>query len=166
MNHQEYHHHYKHPRSFLRDIEKLGDEYLVRKAPYQLPHSWKQAIAKILPVLTLIVAILAIPWIFGGALFLLGIAWGSAWAIWPYGSLAGALFPVAVVQLMVTLIIAILYFKAFDPLRKRQFTGWVYIFYACLLGFISNILDGGIIGALIVFVLSMYLLFQAKELYH
>lgn len=76
MNEQHHHHtqhdnHYKHPWPFLREMEKMGDEYLIRKAPWQVPHKWKDFIAKVIPVVVLIVAILSIPGIFGGLLFVL-----------------------------------------------------------------------------------------------
>jgi|GEM_PF-5642502 len=77
-HHAHHDHHYTHPRPFLKEIEKMGDDYLVRKAPYQLPHKWKDIIAKILPVLALIVAIISIPGILGGILFIFGIAGHSA----------------------------------------------------------------------------------------
>lgn len=64
-HHEHQNHHYKHPWPFLGDVEKLGDEYLVRKAPWQLPHKWKDVIAKILPILVLIVAIISLPGILG-----------------------------------------------------------------------------------------------------
>lgn len=56
-----HHHHYTHPWAFLSDMEKLGDEYLVRRAPWQIPHSWKTAIAKILPILAILIAVLTLP---------------------------------------------------------------------------------------------------------
>lgn|GEM_PF-5242402 len=71
-----------------------------------------------------------------------------------------------VLQIILTALIAWLYFRAFEHLRKRHYIGWAYVFYAGLLGFVANLLDGGIVGALIGFILSMYLLFQSKELYH
>ncbi len=85
--HEGHHHNHSftHPWPFLRDIEKLGDDYLVRKAPWQLPHNWKEIIAKLLPVLALIVALLAIPGILGGLLFILGVAGRGAMNRGVYG---------------------------------------------------------------------------------
>ena len=82
-HHHGHHHsqggqHFVHSWAFLRHIENLGDEYLIRKAPWQLPHHLRQAIGKVLPVLALIVAILALPGILGSLLFLLGVAGHSA----------------------------------------------------------------------------------------
>ena len=165
-NHAHHDHHYKHPWPFLRDIEKIGDEYLVRKAPYQLPHKWKDVVVKLLPILTLIVAIIALPGLLGGLLAVVGIAGHSAMNRGIYHVYGGAPYLVVLIQFLITLTITVLYFKAFDPLRKRQYVGWAYVFYASLLGFVANLLDGGVIGALIMFIIGTYLLFQAKELYH
>lgn len=67
MNQQHEHHHahhehtFRHRRSFLKDLEKLGDEYLIRKSPLQIPHKRKDVIVKLLPILVLIAAILTLP---------------------------------------------------------------------------------------------------------
>lgn len=83
MNHEHHHgnhgqhtggQHFVHAWPFLRHIESLGDEYLIRKAPWQMPHHLRLVIGKVLPVLALIVAILALPGILGSLLFLLGVA--------------------------------------------------------------------------------------------
>lgn len=78
--HQSHHHehghqrsHYTHPWSFLKQLENMGDEYLVRKAPWPLPHNRKVAISKVLPVLALIIAIISIPHIISSTLYLLGL---------------------------------------------------------------------------------------------
>lgn len=60
-HHEHAHQRFTHPWPFLKEIEKLGDEYLVRRAPRQFPQTWKNAVVKILPVIVLIVAIISIP---------------------------------------------------------------------------------------------------------
>lgn len=60
-SHSHHTHHFRHRRGFLHDLEKLGDEHLVRKAPLQIPHKWKAIIAKLLPILVLVVAIVSVP---------------------------------------------------------------------------------------------------------
>lgn len=163
--HHNTHHNHRHPWSFLRDLEKLGDEYLVEKAPLQIPHKWKLVIAKLLPILVLIAAIVSIPGIIGGALFALGFAGHSMLGRGMYTGGLAAAYPIILIQVVITVIVTVLYFKSFNPLKQRKYIGRAYIFYAGLLGLVANLIDGGIVGALVAFLISMYLLFQAKELY-
>ena len=163
-DHQTHHHHahaFKHVRPFLGDIEKLGDQYLVRKAPWQMPNSWKEFIVKVLPRLVIISAVLSIPSIIGGLSMLFGWSYGGPF----WGPYRGGAMPMLIVQLIVAIVVTVLHFKAFDPLRKRHIAGRMYAFYASLVSFIGNLLDGGRIGAIIGFVIGMYILFQIKEMY-
>lgn len=57
----------------------------------------------------------------------------------------GAAYPVVLLQLVITIAITALYFKSFDLLRRRRYVGRAYVFYAGLLGFVANLLDGGVV---------------------
>ena len=50
-----------HPWSFLGKLEEFGHEYLVKKAPFQLPDGFKEFLVKIAPYAIIIVAVLAVP---------------------------------------------------------------------------------------------------------
>lgn len=143
------------PYSFLPQLEGWLEEYLGQKAP-QLPERWRQTIAKIGPWVTLVVLILTIPALlallgFGFAVVsTLGVAvhYGAwSWFIW-----------------LLTLGSLVLEIIALPGLFKRTKFGWSFIFYAALLGGVTNILSiniGGLIGT----VLSLYIIFQIKNQY-
>lgn len=115
--HHEHHHHaFKHVWPFLGDIEKLGDQYLVKKAFWQMPTSWKEFIVKVLPWLVIISAVLSIPSIIGGLSVLFGWSYGGPFR----GPYRGGAMPMLIVQLAVAIVVTVLHFKAFDPLRKRH----------------------------------------------
>lgn len=78
----------------------------------------------------------------------------------------GKSYIMILIQTAILIAIAALYFRSFDRLRKRQNSGWVYVFYAGLLGLVSHLLDGNIIGAILGFVVGMYVIFQVKDQYH
>lgn len=161
--HHEHHNHaHKHVWPFLGEIEKIGDDYLVKKAFWQMPASWKDFIVKVLPWLVIISAILSIPAIVGGISVLFGLSYGGPFR----GPYWGGAVPVLIIQIVVAIAVTVLHFKAFDPLRKKQYMGRAFAFYAGLVSFIGNLLDGGVIGALIGLLLGMYILFQIKERYH
>ena len=164
QTHHEHHraHSFTHVRPFLGDIEKLGDDYLVKKALRQMPASRKDFIVKVLPWLVIISAILSIPAIVGWLSVLLGRSYGGPFR-GPYWASA---FPIMIIQIVVAIATTILNFKAFDPLRKKQYGGRAFVFYASLISFVGNLLDGGVIGAIIGLLLGMYILFQIKERYH
>ncbi len=117
-HHYEHHHqraHYTHPWAFLKQLENMGDEYLVRKAPWILPHNRKAAIAKVLPVLALIIAIVSIPHIISSALYLLGL---GGWFVGGYDRS----YIMTLIQTLIAVLVAAFYFRAFDRLRKRQYS--------------------------------------------
>ena len=109
-HHSQGHHNYRHPWPFLAYLERLGEEYLIRKAPWQLPQKWKEIIVKILPVIVMIVAILSIPGIFIALPVVIGI-----------GGFYTNSYILVLLQLIITIIITALYFKSYDRLRKRQY---------------------------------------------
>lgn len=147
-------HHHRHPWPFLAKLEQLGDEYLIRKAPWHLPHKWKETIAKILPAIVLIVAIISVPGIFLSLLIVLGV-----------GGFYTESYMLVLLQTVITILIALFYFRSYDRLRRRLYRGWAYVFYAALLGFVSHLLQGSIVGNIIGFLIGMFIIFQVKELY-
>lgn len=69
------------------------------------------------------------------------------------------------VAMIMSLAIAVIEVLAFPYLLKRQMRGWKLLFYASLLSVVQFLLTGNIIGGLLGTLLSLYLLYQIKELY-
>jgi len=173
MENHEHHHHeshehhhedriYHHKWAFLGDLEKLGNDYLIKKAPFLMPLRRKEFVAKVLPVLVILFGVVAIPAALGMVLFFLGFG-----SFFLNGAYRGAgMYPIVLIQLILTVVMIVLYFKSYNLLRGREYTGWVYVFYTTLLSFVGNLLSGSVFRAIIGLLVSMYILFQIKVLYH
>lgn len=85
---------------------------------------------------------------------------------WSVNGSINSPYLMVLIQTVITIAISALYFKAFDRLKKRQYAGWVYVFYAGMLAFVANLFAGSVLGAILSFIINMYFIFQAKELYN
>lgn len=63
------------------------------------------------------------------------------------------------------IITLIMYVMAFSPLRARKRQGWNLLYYALLIGLVSNLIQLSILGALISGVIGFWVLFQIREKY-
>ncbi|NIJ51928.1 hypothetical protein [Dyadobacter arcticus] len=59
----------------------------------------------------------------------------------------------------------IMYLMAFTPLKARKRAGWNLLYYALLVGLVSNLIQLSILGALIGGVIGFWVLFQIREKY-
>lgn len=168
----------------LKSIEKLMDEYLVKKAPFQIPKEGKKNLVEWFPWIALVV----------GALQLIG-----AWQLWRagryydeaigylnefsrvYGGVdtpsysVGPMFYLAVAAFTVS---AVLMFVAFPGLKdKSKKKGWDILLisvifslaYGVFAAFTSSRFGGGfgdLLGSLIGALIGLYLLAQVKDLYN
>jgi hypothetical protein len=129
--------------------------YLVTKAPIQLPDNFKEWIVQYGPWITIVVLVLTLPALLAvlgiGALLIpfAGIGYGTG-----FGFLAIGL----IVEIAMTVM-------ALPGLFARKMSGWTLLFYARLVAIVSNLLAGAIISALVVGVISLYVLFQVRSLY-
>lgn len=158
------------PKNNSKDIKGLVDqfaaflqEYMVKKAPFQLPIGAKEFIVKVAPYLIIIFAILALPLIFAAlglsALFapfaMMGVyGYGHGWGIG------------MIISLVVSVIALILEIMAVPGLFKRTKKSWRLVFYASIVSFIGSILSiSGIVGGIIGAIIGWYILFQVRDLY-
>jgi len=149
-------------KSLFGQIESNLDLYLGKKAP-QLPKEWKEFLAKIAPYLAIIGVVIGIP----AVLALFGF---SAFVV-PMGTIGGIMGgrPFLGVGYLISVFflagIIILEALSISPLFKRSKTGWNYMYYATLLGAVQNLVSFNIGGLIIGTLLSLYILFQVRELY-
>jgi hypothetical protein len=125
-----------------------------QKAP-ALPTKGKEFIVKVAPWLSIISIAISVPAI----LALMGLhASFSTSGMYGYGYSAGYwwIFSAAVIVLNIL---------ALKGLFKPAKSGWMFTFYAVLVGGLSSILMMDIIGAIISLAISFYLLFQIKPYY-
>lgn len=144
---------------FIGKVEAWLDEYMVTKAPFQIPMGGKEFLAKIAPYLIIIGVVffvLSLPALLGlGAMFGgLGMMTGSA--SWGFAAL---------VSLATSVITVGLEAWAVPGLFKRTHASWRILFYASLISLIGGILSYNPIGAVIGAIIGWYILFQVKVLY-
>lgn len=144
-------------KSYLVKLENLLDEYLIKKAP-PLPVGVKDFIVNVMPYLTVIFLILALPLILG----LIGV---SALTL-PFAAVAGVGAGFSYFAgIIVTIITAVLEIMALPGLFKRQKKSWTLLYYSALIGGVSSILSLNLWGLVIGTGLSLYILFQIKSYY-
>lgn len=150
-------------KGMLGKLEVTLDEYLVKKAPFQLPENVKEIIVKFAPYLAILGVVMGIP----GVLALLGA--GTVLA--PLGLVGGMMtgrpflgfgYIVNVVFLGVMILLEGL---AIPGLFSRSKKAWTYLYWSALVGIVQNIVTFNVGGLVIGGLISMYFLFQVKEYY-
>ncbi len=130
--------------------------YLVDKAPFQIPEAGKEWIVKFGPWIAVVLLILLLPPI----LLLLGI--GAVFA--PFG---GVYYATGYSYIaLVALVQAGLTVAALPGLFARKISGWTLLFYSRIIGIVTSLLLGNVVAALLGGLISLYILFQVRPLYH
>lgn len=144
-------------------LESTLEEYLVKKAPFQLPDNVKEIIVKFAPYLAILGVVMGIP----GVLALLGA--GTILA--PLGLVGGMMtgrpflgfgYIVSVLFLGVMVLLEGL---AIPGLFSRSKKAWTFLYWSALVGVVQNIVTFNVGGLIIGGLISMYFLFQVKEYY-
>lgn len=71
---------------------------------------------------------------------------------------------------IVSILVGILELLAFSPLRRQELEGWMYLFWATMLGIVQSIIGiafgfGNIVGIVIGTLIGFYILFEVKKEY-
>lgn len=138
---------------------KIGD--LFKQFP-KLPSNITEFIVSIAPYLALISAILSV---IGGPLVGLIGTFGSLMAM-------SAVFMIwTIVTVVLILAQAALLFMAFSPLKARQMKGWMYLFWAEVIGTVQAVISvigadiSGLVVSIIMVIIWFYVLFQMRPYY-
>jgi hypothetical protein len=138
-----------------KDLIGFLDYYLVTKAPVQIPDNAKEWLVQYGPWITIVVLVLTLP----ALLVVLGL--GSL--LVPF---AGVGYATGFGFIAIGLVIEIgLTMMALPGLFARKMSGWKLLFYARLVSIVARLLAGAIVSALVVGLISMYVLFQVRALY-
>jgi len=144
-------------KSGFSQLEATLQEYFGKKAP-ALPSAWKEIIVKFSPYVMLIILVISLP----ALLALLGV--GSMLLPFSYvgGLGAGYQYTLSLVSSVITIVLSAL---AIPGLFKRQIGAWRLLFYSTLLQMVINLVTLNLGGFIIGGAISLYILFQVKELY-
>ena len=146
--------------SFVGKVEAWLDEYMVTKAPFQIPMAGKEFLAKAAPYVIIVFSIMALPAIlalFGITAFLAPIAMVAG------GGMGWGFF--GIVSVVTSVIALVLDVMAIPGLFKRAHASWCLLFYATLVSFVGGVLSMNPVGAVVGAIIGWYILFQVKELY-
>ena len=139
----------------LQGLIATLDEYLVKKAPFQIPEGGKEFIVRFGPWICLVLLLLTLP--------LLLVALGLGALVAPFAGVQyGTGFGVAAIFALVQVVMLGM---ALPGLFARKMSGWTLLFYAQLVGFVGSILSGSIVGGIIGALIGLYILFQVRTKY-
>ena len=139
-----------------KDLIGFLDFYLVKKAPFQLPDGAKEWIVQFGPWITVVLLILTLP--------LLLVALGLGTLLMPFGGV-GYASGFGILTLVVVVEIGLM-IAALPGLFNRKMGGWRLLFYSQLVSLAYSLLSRNIVSGLIVGLISLYILFQVRPLYH
>ena len=142
----------------LIKLENLFHTYLYEQAP-PMPPEARQTIMRYLPWAVIFIIVLQISSIVSffqlTSLFVaLGYIYTLGWG------------PLGYIGIMLLVFAVIFEITALPELFKHTKKGWQFLYYAILIGMVNDILSLNILNALFVGVISLYILFQIRELYH
>lgn len=138
-------------KGLLGQLEALLDEYMIKKAPFQIPATGKELIAKITPYLVILGIIFAIP----ATILVLIFS--------PFAILGGG--GMAIVGLLFSLAALILEAIALPGLFRRTHAAWHMLFYASIVSILGSLVGFHLVNMVIGAVIGWYILFQVKEVY-
>lgn len=131
------------------------DEYLVKKAPFQIPDGGKEMLVKFGPWIAIVLLVLTLP--------LLLFALGLGTLLVPFAGMSYATgFGLSSLLALVQVALLVL---ALPGLFARKMTGWMYLFYSQLASVVGSLLLGSIVGAVVGGLIGLYILFQVREKY-
>jgi len=143
------------PQADVQGLIATLDEYLVKKAPFQIPDAGKEFIVKFGPWISLILLVMTLP--------LLLVALGIGTVFMPFGGIGyatgfglSAIFALVQVGLLGA---------ALPGLFARKMSGWNLLFYEQLIGLVASLLRGSVVGGIIGAVIGLYVLFQVRQKY-
>ncbi|SKB55241.1 hypothetical protein [Dyadobacter psychrophilus] len=137
-------------------LEKELEPIFLQKFP-PFSEAVKEFLVQYGPYFMLVLSIIGI----FGLLTALGIG-GAALGLGAVSTGIGFNFYLGIALGVITLI---MYVLAFSPLRARKRQGWNLLYYALLIGLVSNLIQLSILGALISGVIGFWVLFQIREKY-
>ena len=131
------------------------DDYLVKRAPFQIPDGGKELIVKFGPWISLVLLVLTLP------LLLVALGLGAIFS--PFGGVtAAAGFGITAIFTVVQVALLVM---ALPGLFSRKMSGWTLLFYEQLLSFVHSLLTGSIVGGILGLVIGLYILFQVRGKY-
>lgn len=139
-------------------VQRWLYQYLVIKAPYQIPANVKEWIVVYVPWIDLILLVLLVPvllTLLGVGTFLLPLSLAGG-----YHLTFGLLLILIILLLQLGLMVA-----ALPGLLTRQLRSWEFLFYGLLLNIVYNLLQLELLSCFLVAAVGGYVLLQIRPYY-
>jgi len=137
-------------------LEKELEPIFLQKFP-PFSESVKEFLVQYGPYIILVLSVI-------GVLGLL-TALGLGGAVLGMGGVTAGIAFNAYVGIAIGIVTLVMYLMAFSPLKARKRAGWNLLYYALLLGLISNLIQLYLLGFIVGGLLGFWVLFQIREKY-
>ncbi len=141
-------------KNFFVQIEDFLNQYLVTKAPFQLPEGFKNFLVSATPWIILIILVLSLP-----ALF---FALGLGTILLPFAVFVGFSNSLQVLIAAAAFILGII---ALPGLFKHTKQGWNFLFYSELVTCLGYLIALRLVTLIIFGLITFYLIFQIRSFY-
>lgn len=143
--------------AMLSQLEVSLNDFFLKKFPLQLPKGARNFIVWVVPYLTILGVVLSIPAILAllgiSALFAPALLIGGGWTLW------------GIVSLVAIIATAIIQAFAIPGLFAKKKSGWDKLFWVSLIGIVSSLISGNLVGVIIGTAINWFFLFQIRSYY-
>jgi len=124
-----------------------------------LPKNWRDTLARIAPILSLIFGILGILVAVSGL--------GVLTALSPFAVVGGAVpaYGTGIIATIIYLVGSILLLASYPGLKARKYKGWTFLFWSEVANLVGGLVSLAFISAIIGALIGFYLIFQIRSYY-
>ena len=127
----------------------------------QLPKNWRDTLARIAPILSLIFGILGIIVAISG----LGLLTATSPLAFLGGAQSVSSYGTGIISVVIYLVGSILLLAAYPGLKARQYKGWKLLFWSEVANLVGGIVSLAILSAIIGALIGFYIIFQIRSYY-
>lgn len=154
--------------SMLTDAKARGLVAQIEEPFRKLPHLPQGLVNFLVSIAPWLVGLGGLFSLFGGISSILNSSNSAMWGwVAPLVQINPTYF---ILTGIVSILMGILYLLAFAPLRRREIEGWLFMFWAAILGIVQSLIGvafafTNIVGVVIMTLIGFYILFELKKEY-
>jgi len=126
-----------------------------------LPKSWRDTLARIAPILSLIFGILGIIVAISG----LGLLTATSPLAFMGGAQTVSSYGTGIIATIIYLVGSILLLAAYPGLKARKHKGWTLLFWSEVANLVGGVVSLAILSAIVGALIGFYLIFQIRSYY-
>ncbi len=139
-------------------IETMGQWF--DKFP-PLPKTWRDTLARIAPILSLIFGILGIIVAIGG----LGVLTATSPLAFLGGASSVSSYGTGILSVLIYLVGSILLLASYPGLKAKNYKGWTLLFWSEVANLIGGLVSLAILSTIVGALIGFYLIFQIRSYY-